>query len=122
MSQPANPLAASVSSANLPWMRLSTAANGARGLSNPELVLAEAIALEKALTFVKAAARAEIASRKREKRDAEKQAAKDAVFAEANAEELARRRAEQARFEGMSGNTRAYAAEGLAIMAKAAAA
>lgn len=117
---PNNPMDAAVSSATAAFRRMSTAASGPLGMANPDLVLSEAEALSKALAFVKAAARAEIASRKRKARDAAKEAIKNAAQKEINDAELARRRAEQDRLENMSG--RNHAVEGLAVMAKAMAA
>lgn len=119
MSRPLNPMDAAVSSANRSFLRMSTAATGPIGLSKPELVLAEALALEKQLVFVKAAARAEIAARKRAVRDADKIAASQQADREAQQAELDRRRAQQAAYENANGR---YVGDGLVAMAKAIAA
>lgn len=118
-SSPLNPMDAAISPVARNFRRMQTAASGPLGMSNPELVLSEAEALAKALVFVKAAARAEIARRKREKRDEDKAAARLAADREAQQAELDRRRAEQARYETANGR---YVADGLVAMAKAIAA
>lgn len=116
---PMNPMDAACSSASLSFRRMTTAASGPLGLSNPNLVLSEAEALSKALVFIKANARAEIARRKREARENAKLAAKNADRNQSDADELARRRAEQARYEGRSRGD--YIADGLVALAQAAA-
>lgn len=116
---PLNPMDAAMSPASMAFRRMSTAASGPLGMTNPQLVLDEAEALAKTLTFIKAAARAEIARRKREARDAAKNAAAQAAQREAQQAELERRRAQQAAYETANGR---YVADGLVAMAKAIAA
>ena len=115
-TSPLNPMDAAISPVARNFRRMQAAASGPLGMSNPELVLSEAEALSKALTFVKTAARAEIARRKRQKRDEAKDAARLADDREAQQAELDRRRAQQAAYENANGR---YAADGLVAMAKA---
>ena len=115
-SSPLNPMDAAISPVARNFRRMQTAASGPLGMSNPELVLSEAEALSKALVFVKAAARAEIARRKREKRDEAKTATRLAADREAQQAELDRRRAQQAAYENANGR---YVADGLVALAQA---
>lgn len=113
---PRNPMEAVYSSAKASFVHLGLNACGPLPSTNPARVLTDIAALEKQLTFLKAAARAEIASRKRAVRAAEKAlAARDPEKEAAQAQELDRRRAEQARLERLSGS---LAVEGLVHMAQ----
>ena len=115
-STPMNPMAAALSPATMSFHRMTNSASGPLGMTNPQLVLEEAEALSKSLTFIKAAARAELARRKREARDAAKAEAAQAAKREEQQAELARRRAEQARYESANGR---YVADGLVAMVSA---
>lgn len=113
---PRNPMEAVYGSAKASFVHLGLTACGPLPSTKPDRVLADIAALEKQLTFLKAAARAEIAARKRAAREEAKAlAARDPEKEAAMAAEIERRRAEQARIERLSGS---LAVEGLVHMAQ----